>query len=227
MIGDNLEEKTLPVYRCKIKDLTGRIFVFHAVALSKITGDMFCPLTGTQLKELFPTVGDIESLSVNNPVDYLIGLDEAGLQPTRKQKSLHGGQFCVWENSFGKCIGGWHKWIASGPEVSSVALFTKIATLFTSKLQYNSLQMPNCPTYSKTMLLTNRNIATKRPPGSRNRSSAGEQNFAAKGEEWTATSERESGPERTCDVTGEDEVGGDAMRQVYEDCTGSSQQVLF
>ena len=32
-IGDNLEEKTLPVYRCKIKDLKGRTFVIHAVAL--------------------------------------------------------------------------------------------------------------------------------------------------------------------------------------------------
>ena len=53
--------------------------MFHAVALSKITGDMFCPLTGAQLKELFPTVDDIESLSINDPVDYLIGLDEAGL----------------------------------------------------------------------------------------------------------------------------------------------------
>merc|ERR1712030_118002 len=142
-IGDNLEEKTLPVYRCKIKDLTGKTFVFHAVALSKIMGDMFCPLTGAQLKDLFPTVGDIESMSVNDTVDYLIGLDEAGLQPTRKQRSLQGGQLYVWENSFGKCIGGRHKLIASVPRLNSVAMFTKLATLVTSKLQYNSLQMPN------------------------------------------------------------------------------------
>ena len=129
-IGDHLEEKTLPVYRCKIKDLKGRTFVIHAVALSRITGYMFCPLTGAQLKDLFPTVRDIESMSVKDPVDYLIGLDEAGLQPVRMQKSLKGGQFYVWKNSFGRCIGGRHKLIASAPRLNSAAMFTKLATLF-------------------------------------------------------------------------------------------------
>ena len=66
MIGDYLEEKTLPVYRCKIKDLKGRILTFFAVALSRITCDMFCPLTGVQLKHLFPKVKDIESMCVTD-----------------------------------------------------------------------------------------------------------------------------------------------------------------
>ena len=80
-IGDHLEERTLPVYKCKIQDLKGRILTFFAVALSRITGEMFCPLTGVQLQDLFPKVKDIESMSVKDPVDYLVGLDEAGLQP--------------------------------------------------------------------------------------------------------------------------------------------------
>ena len=80
-------------------------------------------------------------------------------------------------------------------------MFTIIATLFTSELQYNSLQMPNCPTYSKAMLQTNRKIAAKMPPGSEESSLTRERDFAAKGEEWMATSERESGPKRTSDVT--------------------------
>ena len=75
-IGDHLEERTLPVYRCKIKDLKGRILMFFAVALSWITGDMFCPLTGVQLKYLFPKVKEIESMCVTDPVDYLVGLDK-------------------------------------------------------------------------------------------------------------------------------------------------------
>ena len=48
-VGDQLEVRTLPVYRCKIKDLKGKILSFFAMALPRITGDMFCPLTGTQL----------------------------------------------------------------------------------------------------------------------------------------------------------------------------------
>ena len=209
-IGDHLEENTFPVYRCKIKDLKGKILTFFAVALSRITGDMFCPLTGAMLKDLIPMVGDIESMSVKDPVDYLIGLDEAGLQPIRKQKSLQGGQFYVWENSFRRCIGGRHKLIASAPRLNSAAMFTKIATLFASKLQYNSLQMPNCPTYSKAMLQTNRKIAAKMPPGSEESSLTREHDFAAE-EEWMATSEREDGPEWIRDVTDEDEVWGDEM----------------
>ena len=48
-IGDQLEERILPVYKCRIIDLRGKILTFHAVALSRITGDMYCPLTGDQL----------------------------------------------------------------------------------------------------------------------------------------------------------------------------------
>ena len=90
----------------------------------------------------------------------------------------------------------------------------------------NSLQMPNCPTYSKTMLLTNRNIAAKMPPGSEGSSLTREHNFAVKGEEWMATSERESGPKRVSEVTGRDAGGDDAMQQVSsEDCISDSQCV--
>ena len=74
-IGDHLEERTLPVYKCKIRDLKGRFLTFFSVALSRITGEMFCPLTGAQLHDLFPKVKDIESMSVKDPVDYLVGLD--------------------------------------------------------------------------------------------------------------------------------------------------------
>ena len=148
-IGDQLEEKTLPVYKCRIKDLKGRILVFHAVALSRITGDMFCPLTGVQLRELFPSVRDIESLGVKDPVDYLIGLDEAGLQPVRGKKAKGNGELYVWTNSFGRCIGGRHKLLANVPRKNAAAMFTIIAMLFRSELQFKSLQIPDCPTYPR------------------------------------------------------------------------------
>ena len=137
-MGNHLEENTFPVYKCRIKDLKGRILTFFAVALSRITGDMFCPLTGVQLKHLFPKVSGIESMCVKDPVDYLIGLDEAGLQPSCDHKAKGRGEFYVWKNSFGRCIGGRHKLIASAPEKNSAAMFTRIATLFVSDLQYSS-----------------------------------------------------------------------------------------
>ena len=115
-------------------------------------GDMFCPLTGVQLKDLFPKVKDIASMSITDPVDYLVGLDEAGLQPICGHKAKGGRDLYIWKNSFGRCIGGRHKMIASAPEKNSASMFTIIAMLFTSDLQYNSLQILICPTYSTTML---------------------------------------------------------------------------
>ena len=104
-VGDQLEVKTLPVYKCKIKDLKGKILSFFAMPLPRITGDMFCPLTGIQLRELFPRMKDVETLGVQDPVDYMIGLDKAGLQQVHRQNLLKGGEFYIWDNSFGRCIG--------------------------------------------------------------------------------------------------------------------------
>ena len=86
-IGDQLEIKTLPVYKCQIKDLDGRFMSFHAIGLPRITGEMFCPLTRVQLKELFPKTKDIKSLAVRDPVDFLIGLNKAGILPVRGVKA--------------------------------------------------------------------------------------------------------------------------------------------
>ena len=94
-------------------------------------------------------------MCVKDPVDYLIGLDKAGLQPSRRHKAKGGGEFYVCKNSFGQCVGGRHKLIASAPEKNPAAMFTIIATLFVSDLQCNSLRMPSCPTYSETMLQAN------------------------------------------------------------------------
>ena len=154
-VGDHLEENIFPVYRCQIKDLKGKLLTFFAVALSRITGDMFCPLTRVQLKHLFPKVKEIENMCVTDPVDYLIGSDEAGLQPIRGHKAKGGGEFYVWKNSFGQCIGGRHELIASAPEKNSAVMFNASATLSVSNLRCDSLQMPSGPTCSETRLQIN------------------------------------------------------------------------
>ena len=136
---------------------------------------------------------DIERRSVTDPVDYLVGLDEAGLQPIRGHKAKGGGEFYVWKNSFGRCIGGRHKMIASAPEKNSAAMFTIIATLFKSDLQYKSLQIPICPTYLRTMLKSNWKMANVQPPCGRESLLTSEHDFAAEGEEWLAVNERKDG----------------------------------
>ena len=83
-----VETRTLPVYECRIKNLKGETNVFHAMGLERITGDMFCPLSGLQLKELFPDCPSIESLAVRQPVDYMIGLDQSSWQPVMWSRSL-------------------------------------------------------------------------------------------------------------------------------------------
>ena len=53
-VGGEVKKKVLPVYRCYIRDLFGKVRQFYALGLKEITGEMFCPLTGKQLCELFP-----------------------------------------------------------------------------------------------------------------------------------------------------------------------------
>ena len=54
MVGGRIQRKVLPVYRCLIRDPVGKVRYFFALGLKEITGEMFCPLTGKQLCELFP-----------------------------------------------------------------------------------------------------------------------------------------------------------------------------
>ena len=48
-VGNQVQRKVLPVYRFQIKDWRGQILTFFALALPKITGEMYCLLTGKQL----------------------------------------------------------------------------------------------------------------------------------------------------------------------------------
>ena len=45
-VGGRIQKKVLPVYKCLIKDLVGKVRQFFTLELKEITGDMFCPLTG-------------------------------------------------------------------------------------------------------------------------------------------------------------------------------------
>ena len=82
MVGGQIETRSLPVYECRVKNLKGETKVFHAMGLERITGDMSCPLSGAQLRELFPGHEDVGSLAVSRrPVDFMIGMDQSSWLP--------------------------------------------------------------------------------------------------------------------------------------------------
>ena len=81
MVGGWIQKKVLPVYKCLIKDLVGKVRQFFALGLKEITGDMFCPLTGQQLCDLFPRDQGVEKLGVKHKVDFMIGLEHRGWPP--------------------------------------------------------------------------------------------------------------------------------------------------
>ena len=52
-------------------------------------------------------------LSGASAVDYLLGLENASWKPTRVEKAQGGGDFWLWENQFGTCVGGAHPLVDS------------------------------------------------------------------------------------------------------------------
>ena len=77
-VGGGVIKKVLPVYRCDIRNLLGQVKQFFALGLKEITEDMFCPLTGEQLRELFTKDHKVDKLAVWDKVDYMIGLEFSG-----------------------------------------------------------------------------------------------------------------------------------------------------
>ena len=94
-VGANEEKKMFRVYYCTIRDLTGKVKHFHAKGLERIIGKIFCPLSGKQLKELFPDTFDAASIGVQRPVDFMIGLDQSEWQPERCHKATQGGDLWI------------------------------------------------------------------------------------------------------------------------------------
>ena len=58
------------------------------------------------LRKLFPTVMGARKLCRASRVHYLIGLSKVSWQPDRALKAEGGGDFRLWQNNFGSCIGG-------------------------------------------------------------------------------------------------------------------------
>ena len=104
-LGGHIREIDGTIYRCTIRDLKGNLYEFEAHGLDEVTGEMGLPISKEVMKQMFPDVIGAHSMSGTAKVDYLIGLSQASWQPKRIQKALGGGDFWLWENAFGNCLG--------------------------------------------------------------------------------------------------------------------------
>ena len=130
-------------YLCKIIDLQKQVHVFEAYGLDEVTGCLGELLAPDKFKEMFPNLLGGYKVVGRGPVDYLIGLCKASWQPQRVVRAEGGGDFWLWENQFGICVGGSHPAIGSSTTRSD-ALFTVLNTMVVSAEKENSLKIPSC-----------------------------------------------------------------------------------
>ena len=142
-LGGNVTEIDGVVYQCKIVDQKGKVHEFLAHGLDEVTGALCNPLSKDTMRQLFPNIIGAHNLSGASQVDYLIGIGRASWQPQRVQKALGGGDFWLWENSFGVCVGGSHPLVNSRIERSD-SLYTVLKTVVQTDLYQESMKIPTC-----------------------------------------------------------------------------------
>ena len=80
-------------------------------------------------------------------VDYLIGLGKASWQPSRVEKAAGGGDFWLWQNEFGLCVGGSHPLVNSFTSRSN-SLYTVLKTIVHEDPFITSQRIPTCSAFS-------------------------------------------------------------------------------
>ena len=78
------------------------------------------PISKEVMRHMIPNIVGAHSMTVAVKVDYLIGLGLASLHPQRIQKENGGGDFWLWENAFGSCVGSSHPLVNSCPARHSI-----------------------------------------------------------------------------------------------------------
>ena len=105
-LGGEIKEMDTVIFDCQIKDLRGNVYEFQAHGLDEVTGELNTELGKDLMERLFPSIAGGFKMCGASVVDYLIGLSKASWQPVRTVKAKEGGDFWVWENRFGSCVGG-------------------------------------------------------------------------------------------------------------------------
>ena len=146
-LGGEVKEIDGIIYQCEIKDQNGNVHKFEAHGLDQVTGMLETFLSKEVMQKLFPTVVGGFKMCGAGPVDYLIGLSNASWQPQRLIQSEGGGDFWIWGNMFGNCVGGSHPWVGNSV-TRSETLYTVLKSVIVPSLQEESLKIPTCAAFA-------------------------------------------------------------------------------
>ena len=152
-LGGQITEIDGRIYECTIRDQKGKTYTFSAHGLEQVTGDLGKPLEKSVMKRLFPNVCGAHTLTSDSEVDYLIGLAKASWQPEKIQKAEGGGDFWLWQNDFGTCVGGSHPLVNSFT-CRSDSLYTVLKTVIEDDPVIDSMKIPTCPAYATKVSIT-------------------------------------------------------------------------
>ena len=145
-LGGDVKEIDGIIYECSIRDLAGNIHTFPAHGLEELTGSLNNMLGEDLMRKLFPEVIGAQKMCVNSRVDYLIGLSKASWQPQRMIKAELGGDFWIWGNVFGNCIGGSHPLVSSHISRSD-NLYTVLKVVDSNSIYTESFKIPTCTSF--------------------------------------------------------------------------------
>ena len=149
-LGGDIKEIDGVIYDCKIRDLEGNVYEFSAHGLD--TGNLSRVLDENLMRKLFPNVNGVHKMGGAGQVDYLIGLGKALWQPERFVQASGGGDFWIWRNKFGSCVGGSHPLVGNFVDRSD-NLYTVLKIIEAGSIYDDSLKIPTCTTlHAKTSL---------------------------------------------------------------------------
>ena len=151
-LGGEIKEMDTVIFDCKIKDLRGNFYEFQAHGLDEVTGALNTDLGKELMERLFPGIIGGFKMCGASVVDYLIGLSKASWQPVRTLKAEEGGDFWIWENRFGSCVGGSHPLVGNHVPRSE-NLFTVLKAVDARSVFDESTRLPTCSAF-KTKIST-------------------------------------------------------------------------
>ena len=145
-LGGDVKEIEGQIFQCEIRDQFGDIHQFQAHGLDQITRALETSLSKELMRVLFPTVIGSHKLCGASQVDYLIGLGKASWQPERTIQASKGGDFWIWQNKFGTCVGGSHPLVGNSITRSD-NLYTVLKVVEIDPVVESSLRIPTCSAF--------------------------------------------------------------------------------
>ena len=123
-VGGKVTNVKSLLYKLKLFDQLGKSVDIEVIGIDKISS----PITPTNLIEIAKIL-QVDPESINRPssgeIEVLIGLQYAAFHPERV-KSV--GHLTLYQNRFGKAVGGSHPRLREGTTIEDACSLVKIAT---------------------------------------------------------------------------------------------------